>query len=92
MRIKTTHSVPAIEYSHFHDTLSLMRKVTMAGPMMAPTPKNPSTKFMVEVCCAVEDEISPISASAPVLNMPMAAPDTVSRQRKNANVLPRMNR
>ena len=49
---------------------------------MAPTPKNPSTVFMVEVCSSVELEMSPIRASAPVLNMPIEAPETISSNTK----------
>ena len=47
---------------------------------------------MIEVCSAVEWEISPISASAPVLKMPMAAPDSAINTQKNRKELPAMKR
>ena len=51
---------------------------TMAGPTMAPTAKKPSTVFMKRVCDAVEAEMSPISASAPVLKTLMPRPPAAS--------------
>ena len=51
--------------------------------MIAPTPKKPSAVFMIDVCCAVDVEMSPMSASAPVLNTPMASPDSPSITAKN---------
>ena len=60
--------------------------------MMEPTPKNPSTVFMIEVCSAVEREMSPMSASAPVLKIPMATPDSAIRAQKNRKELPARNR
>ena len=90
--IKTTHIVPAITYSHFHDMPAASMRVRIAGPMIAPTPKNPSTVFMIDVCCAVDVEMSPISASAPVLNTPIASPDTPSITAKNENVSPAARR
>ena len=51
--------------------------------MMAPTPKKPSAVFMIDVCWAVDVEMSPMSASAPVLKMPIASPETPSSTAKN---------
>ncbi len=65
---------------------------TSAGPMIAPTAKKPSTVFIVAVCSAVDVEMSPTSASAPVLKMPIEAPEMVSRVTKNANEFPTANR
>ena len=76
--ISSTQIVPAITYSHFQENPAARSAATMAGPMIAPTPKNPSTVFMVVVCSEVEREISPISARAPVLKMPIAAPEMTS--------------
>ena len=48
--------------------------------MIAPTPKKPSTVFMIDVCWAVDVEMSPMSASAPVLKTPMARPDSAQQR------------
>ena len=48
---------------------------------MAPTPKKASTPFMVEVCCVVEVEMSPIKASAAVLKIPIATPAIIIKPR-----------
>ena len=47
---------------------------------------------MIEVCWAVDVEMSPMSASAPVLNTPIASPDRPSITAKNRNVSPAANR
>ena len=60
--------------------------------MIAPTPKKPSAVFMIDVCCAVDVEMSPMSASAPVLKTPMASPDRPSSTAKNRNVSPAASR
>jgi hypothetical protein len=59
---------------------------------MDPTPKNPSTVFMIEVCSAVDREMSPMSASAPVLKMPIAIPENAISTEKNRNEVPARNR
>ena len=41
-------------------------------------PKKPSTVFMIDVCSVVDREMSPMSASAPVLKTPIARPETAS--------------
>ena len=64
----------------------------MAGPMMAPTPKKPSAAFMIDVCWAVDVEMSPMSARAPVLKMPIASPETPNSTAKNRNVSPLASR
>ena len=56
--------------------------------MIAPTPKKPSAMFMMAVCCAVDVEMSPMSASAPVLNTPIATPDRPSRIANTAKLSP----
>lgn len=38
----------------------------------------------IDVCCLVELEMSPISASAPVLKIPIAQPEINSKAMKNA--------
>ena len=43
---------------------------------------------MIDVCSAVDFEMSPINASAPVLKMPIARPDSPSRTAKNHSVFP----
>ena len=55
-------------------------------------PKKPSTLFMMEVCSEVDREMSPMSASAPVLKTPMARPDRAMSTEKHTNELPAMNR
>ncbi len=90
--ISATQIVPAITYSHVHDSPAVSSRARMAGPMMAPTPKKPSAVFMIDVCWAVEVEMSPMSASAPVLNTPMARPDRPSITAKNRNELPEASR
>ena len=47
---------------------------------------------MIEVCCVVDDDRSPMSASAPVLKMPMATPDSPISAAKNRNDSPAVNR
>jgi len=64
----------------------------MNGPTIAPTPKKPSTMFIVEVCWVVELEMSPMSASAPVLKMPIAQPDIASKAMKKATAWPIENK
>ena len=59
--------------------------------MIAPTAKKPSTAFMVAVCCVVDVLISPMRTRAPVLKMPIAAPEIVSRTRKKIKELPTAN-
>ena len=59
---------------------------------MDPTPKNPSTVFMIEVCSAVDREISPMRASAPVLKMPIAMPESAISAEKNTNEVPARNK
>ena len=83
---------PAITYNHFHDVPTANRCATIAGPMIAPTAKNPSTAFMVAVCSIVDLLISPIRASAPVLKMPIAAPEMSRRTRKKPKDRPTANR
>jgi hypothetical protein len=55
-------------------------------------PKNPSSVFMIDVCCRVEVARSPMSASAPVLNIPIAIPDSAIRAAKNTKFWPNANR
>ena len=57
--------------------------------MMEPIPKNPSTVFMIDVCSAVDVEMSPMSASAPVLNTPIAMSGTPSSTRRTGTSRPR---
>ena len=64
----------------------------MAGPMIAPTAKNPSTVFMVAVCSVVDRVMSPMRASAPVLKIPIAVPEITRRTRKNWKDWPTENR
>ena len=80
--------LPAITYSHCQGTLRFSSWASSRGPTIEPTPKNPSTVFMIEVCSAVECEISPINASAPVLKIPMATPESAIKTQKNTNELP----
>ena len=44
--------------------------------------------FMMVVCWAVDVEMSPMSASAPVLNTPIATPDRPSRIANTASLSP----
>jgi hypothetical protein len=46
-RIRATHIVPAMTYSHVHDSPAVNSRARMAGPMIAPTPKKPSAVFMI---------------------------------------------
>ena len=64
----------------------------MAGPNIEPMPKKPSAQFMIDVCSAVDLEMSPISASAPVLKIPMAMPESAINTQKNTNEFPARNR
>ncbi len=59
---------------------------------MEPMPKKPSTVFMIEVCSAVDRTISPIKASAPVLKMAIAMPDSAINTQKKRNDVPARNR
>ena len=54
--------LPAITYNHCHRTFRFSSCAKSAGPIIEPIPKNPSTVFMMEVCSAVEWEMSPMSA------------------------------
>jgi hypothetical protein len=47
---------------------------------------------MIDVCWAVDVEMSPMSASAPVLKIPMASPDKPIRAAKNRKASPTANR
>ena len=47
--------------------------------MMAPSPKNPSTRFIVDVSSVEEVDMSATSATAAALNMPIATPASVIR-------------
>jgi hypothetical protein len=60
-------------------------------PIIEPTLKNPSTMFIVDVCWLVEVTISPISASAAVLRMPIAIPERAISAQKYQNELPVRN-
>ena len=90
--ISPTHIAPTMTYSHFHETPVASRYARIAGTMIEPTPKKPSTVFMIDVCSAVDVEMSPMSASAPVLNTPMAMPDSPISTAKNRKVSPAAKR
>jgi hypothetical protein len=47
---------------------------------------------MVAVCSEVEREMSPIRARAPVLKIPIEAPEMTSSVRKNRKLFPAANR
>src|SRR5882672_8197857 len=79
IKINTPQIPAAITYSHFQEMPAPRSAATMAGPRIDPTPKNPSTRFMVEVCCVVEWEMSPIKARAPILKRLTPNPETISR-------------
>jgi hypothetical protein len=51
-------------YRPFHDAPVANRRARIAGPMMEPTPKNPSTVFINEVCSVVDLEVSDQRESA----------------------------
>ena len=82
IKIRTTQIVPARMYRPFHEAPVANRRARIAGPMMDPTPKNPSTVFISDVCSVVDLERSPISARAPVLKTPIPIPDRASRIEK----------
>ena len=46
-------------YRPFHEAPVANMRPRMAGPRMDPTPKNPSTVFISEVCSVVDLERSP---------------------------------
>ena len=47
---------------------------------------------MIDVCSVVDVEMSPTSASAPVLNTPMARPERPMRTTKKRKLVPAANR
>src|SRR5437867_12777122 len=84
--------LPAIAYNHCHGTPRFNECDRTAGLTMDPIPQNPSTVFMIEVCSAVDREMSPMRASAPVLKIPIAMPESAISAEKNTNEVPAMNR
>src|SRR5204862_4118329 len=92
VRIRTTQMLPAIAYNHCHEIPRFNNWDSTAGPTIDPTPKNPSTVFIIDVCSAVDREMSPMRASAPVLKMPIAMPESAISTEKNTNEVPAMNK
>jgi hypothetical protein len=86
--MRITHIAPASRYNRVHGRPAPSSRARTSGPTMAPTPKNPSSMFMIDVCSDVDETRSPMSASAPVLKTPIAIPDSPSSTAKNTNELP----
>ena len=84
--------LPAIAYNHCHGTPRFNNCDRTAGPTMDPIPKNPSTVFMIDVCSAVDREMSPMRASAPVLKIPIAMPESAISTEKNTKEVPARNK